>query len=600
MILYLPTPRIVRLLLCLMTSTLFCTVACVAQLSPHQLYEQFAEAYSRLDASKIADLYTSEAVLHNLYDNAPPTSLTGRTEITPYFSTMFNEYKAQGITLRLRFKIVQRRQIQNNVFDNGVYRLDILSPNAAPKAGFGRFSTVAQFDGQNWKFSSDATTNATFPEYDNVQAATIPETPTAAESESVLFAPFYDTFLGDYYTDRNECIVIGRSTRRLFAYFETTQQFRGLQKITTHRWKAGIKLLSNDTTQNGGAQEFRFHETGLDILEGGKVVIKAQKREMFKTEAVHFVGSNNATLAGTIFHPQKPSGKAIVLVHGSGAQDRNGYASIIRLLADILARESVTVLCYDKQGVGSSNGNWEVESFTDLAGDALAAMNVLRSRKDIRLKAIGLGGSSQAGWVMAKAVERSSNNRLSAVDFVLAIGAAGSGISVMEQNLYNTEIQMQCTKQFSPKQIQNALQQQRLFFEYILTRRNSDQFDRYTAELSRDSTLRDWLFPASKDIDLNAKNQWYTALEIGFNPLPVWRSYTKPALMLFGEFDDSTPTAQVQKNLEQLRKPNIHIHVLPKAQHLGLMTDSICREIEALQAFHPQFFAHIKQWLKTF
>jgi pimeloyl-ACP methyl ester carboxylesterase/ketosteroid isomerase-like protein len=564
--------------------------------SPNQLYEQFAEAYARLDASAVSDLYTPNAVLHNLYDLVLPTSLTGQAAIAQYFSDVFRPYKEQGRVLRLTFKVGERREAlrdgRNVVYDNGVYRLDILSPREPTKSGFGRFSTVAEFDGKRWKFSADANTNATFPEYDDVLTPAIPTRETASEQDATLFAGFYDTLLGDYFTEDNECIVIGRSQTRPFAYFEKTQDFRGLQKVTTHRWKAGNTVLLGGKAENA-VREFVFHPEKVEILEQGKPPIKATKRARYQTENVQFTGSNAALMAGTLFHPHNPNGKAIVLVHGSGPQDRNGYASIIRLLADIFAREGITVLTYDKQGVGSSGGNWERENFGDLATDALAVMTFLRKRNDLALRKIGLAGSSQAGWVIAKAVEASPN-----VDFVLTIGAAGSGISVVEQNLYNTRIQMQCSQQFSPKQVDAALKQQRLFFDYVLTQRNAEALDRFTAECAADSALRDWLFPTSKGVDFQAKNQWYTALEIGFDPLAVWRSYTKPALMLFGEFDDSTPTTQVRKNLEQLRKKNIQISVLQGSQHLGLQTNSVCREIQDLSTFHPQFFATMKQWLK--
>ncbi|MEJ7823606.1 MAG: alpha/beta hydrolase [Chitinophagaceae bacterium] len=467
--------------------------------------------------------------------------------------------------------------------DNGYYRLEILTPNLPTKIAFGKFSTILELADNTWKFRTDATTNANFMEFENASFLTIPK------REELLNPDFYDKLLGDYVTDDKQIIVIGRSQIRLFAYFENTQKYHGLKKINATIWTAGNTIISDRVEQ-----KFVFTTTGLEIFQGDKLVIKATKEEFYKTEKVSYSNNVGVKLGATIFKPKNPNAKAIVLVHGSGPQDRNGYASIIRLLADIFTREGITVLTYDKQGVGSSSGNWEKENFKDLGQDALAGISYLKNRKDLKLTKIGLGGSSQAGWVMAKAIEQSND-----VDFVLAIGAAGSGIPVTEQNIYNTKVQMECSRTFTQKQIDNALTQQRYFFEYVKNQKNAKELDQFTFSLSTDSLLRDWLFPMSKDIDLNNRNQWFTALEIAFNPLDIWKNYSKPVLMTFSEFDDSTPTTIVKANLEKLNKKNIQILVLPNAQHLGLNTNSVCKgDVSILQSFHKDFFLTLKKWIK--
>ena len=72
------------------------------------------------------------------------------------------------------------------------------------------------------------------------------------------------------------------------------------------------------------------------------------------------------------------------------------------------------VLRYDKRGVGRSTGNYTgvgVENSTaalgDLASDALAAVQYLKSRSDVRGKLIGLVGVSQAGWIIPLAAAQS-------------------------------------------------------------------------------------------------------------------------------------------------------------------------------------------------
>lgn len=556
---------------------------CFGQSNPDLLYENFVKAYADSDANLITSLYLANAEILNLYDESHPSSIKGEKDIRRYYTEFFQQFKEGKQTLELTFKIAERKKVQNVILDNGYYKLEILTPNSPPTTTYGKFSTVLEFVENTWRFRTDATTNTNFIDFENVNTPTIPK------RDELLNADFYDNLLGNYVSGDNQLIVIGRSQIRLFAYFENSGQYRGLKKINAHTWTAGNAIVSDEVNQR-----FVFSSNSLEIFQGDKAVLKATKKNLYNTEKVTYPNGRGSKLGATLFKPQKPIGKAIVLVHGSGPQDRNGYASIIRLLADNFARDGITVLTYDKQGVGSSTGNWEIQSFNELGQDSLAGINYLKSRKDLKLTKIGLGGSSQAGWVIAKAIEQSNN-----VDFVLTIGAAGSGIPVIEQNLYNTKIQMECGGNLNPKQIENALTQQRLFFDYIRYQKNAAEFDKFTQSLSSDNTLRDWLFPVSKDIDLNNRNQWFTALEIDFNPLNVWKNYNRPVLMIFSEFDDSTPTTIIKSKIESLNKKNIKTFVFSDAQHLGLNTSSICRnDISTLQSFHKDFFSILKKWIK--
>lgn len=553
-----------------------------AQQSPDALYENFTKAYDELNAEKIANLYVEHAEMLNLYDGGNANSTKGRSEIRKYFQDFFQRVKSKNQQLRLTFKVIDRKKNGEYSLDNGFYRLEILTPNKPSAFGFGKFSTILQQENDQYKFKTDATTNTDFEEYENAIVNTIPT------REELLYPPFYDELLGDYITNNKQIILIGRSQSRLYAYFENTNEYRGLNKINTKTWTLGKTIISNEVKQT-----FKFNRDKLEIYENERLVETATKNQLYKAEKVYFSNQQKLKLGGTLFIPLKVNGKAIVLVHGSGPQDRNGYASLIRLLADIFAREGITVLTYDKQGVWDSEGNYEFMSFTELAQDALAGVDFLKTRKDLSLNKIGLGGSSQAGWIIAKAIEQSNK-----VDFALTIGAGGSGISVIEQNIYNTEIRMKCTGIFSEQQIANALKQQKYFFNYLSNQKNAKQLDDFTKSIEKDTLISGWLFPTSTQVNLTHRNQWFTALEVGFDPLPVWKNYNKPVLMTFSEFDDSTPSKIVKPRVENLNKKNIKTVIFNNAHHIGLETNSVCKsEIAGLNKFHKDFFKTIKLWL---
>ncbi|MEM7575519.1 MAG: alpha/beta fold hydrolase [Bacteroidota bacterium] len=127
---------------------------------------------------------------------------------------------------------------------------------------------------------------------------------------------------------------------------------------------------------------------------------EAQTIDSIKTEEINF-SSNGVSLAGYIYEPPQPQA-AVVIVHGSGQTARmTGFA-------ELLASNGITVLTYDKRGVGESGGvyagpevgtnNIDSANLYLLAQDASAAVNSLQQR-DGNLP-IGLVGFSQAGWII--------------------------------------------------------------------------------------------------------------------------------------------------------------------------------------------------------
>src|SRR5688572_16504977 len=143
----------------------------------------------------------------------------------------------------------------------------------------------------------------------------------------------------------------------------------------------------------------------------------ARRVDIEQQEDVRFPGGG-VQLAGTLIAPNT-GGKhpAIVLVHGSGPQNRESILPFARFLI----RHGMAVLGYDKRGVGGSTGDWNTASFDDLAGDVVAAVEYLKTRPDIDSRQIGLLGVSQAGWIMPLAAVR-------ATDIAFLISVSGAGI----------------------------------------------------------------------------------------------------------------------------------------------------------------------------
>lgn len=319
--------------------------------------------------------------------------------------------------------------------------------------------------------------------------------------------------------------------------------------------------------------------------------ITADRADAYTTETVRFTAADGTALMGTLYLPAGAPARrpATVMLHGSGPQDRDGFASIIAVMADQLAASGRVVLAYDKRGTGGSGGAGDRAGFDTLASDARAGMALLAGRDDVDPARIGLAGSSQAGWIAAKAIADGA-----APADVLLLGAAGSAMTVAEQNLYNTRVRMQCAE-IPAGDIALALDQQTAFFEFLRNPAKAQQLDDLTARARLKPGLADWLFPDSRNTDRSAA-AWYVVLDPGFDPVPVWRSYRRQAVFLFSEFDDSTPTRAA---VARLRRIGIAPVTLRKAQHLGLATSGLCSgELGGLSRFAPGLMPAITRFAK--
>jgi len=119
-------------------------------------------------------------------------------------------------------------------------------------------------------------------------------------------------------------------------------------------------------------------------------------------EEVIFENNNaDVKLAGTLTLPDtKNSSPAVILIHGSGRNDRNGtFAGTFHLLADYLTRQGIAVLRYDKRGAGESTGDYGQSTTLDFASDVKAGIAFLKSDSRINPELIGLIGHSEGGVI---------------------------------------------------------------------------------------------------------------------------------------------------------------------------------------------------------
>ncbi len=129
-------------------------------------------------------------------------------------------------------------------------------------------------------------------------------------------------------------------------------------------------------------------------------------------EEVNFTNSSDGiTLAGTLTLPRMDGPfPAVVLLHGSAPFDRNssmyGHKPFL-VWADYLTKQGIAVLRFDKRSAGKSTGNYDTSTLEDFTRDALAAVEYLKTRTEIKVDQIGLIGHSEGGLTASLAASRS-------------------------------------------------------------------------------------------------------------------------------------------------------------------------------------------------
>lgn len=405
---------------------------------------------------------------------------------------------------------------------------------------------------------------------------------------------------GDYRTEDGRLVVIGRSSSNLIYFEPGTGAVRVLERRDS-AYVAGTGLLATDTVafRLTFADSTRRERNGFRLRFRNGRTVTARRTPRYSTEKVRFRG-DGADLAGTVFLPRvEPPWPGVVLVHGSGAQDRFGPFGYHWLVADGLARSGVAVLTYDKRGVGVSSGNWRSAGFRTLARDASAALAHLAERHDVDF--VGLWGISQAGWVAARVTQGDPSPA-----FVALVSAAGAAVTPAEQNTYNVTAELRRMDVSGPtiEQVRRAWS-----LLYAAVRDSSRSTDGGTGslaamvhKLTRSGVPERLLPPAEVTRAESGYRPWYERLDLDFDPLPVWKTYRVPLLAVFGALDRSTPSRRVARELRRVRAggARTEVRVYPGANHFLLEArEGGVDELPGLRRFVPDVFSLMATWMRS-
>jgi pimeloyl-ACP methyl ester carboxylesterase len=421
--------------------------------------------------------------------------------------------------------------------------------------------------------------------------------PRAAQAPLVL--PVDETVLreyaGVYQWGPNAFVYIqtwdefsGFGKPRQLVAFDETGEIRTLYPTDRDRFFAGpgaaisTSIESRVTFQRDAGGKITF----LTWQREGGAPRTARRVEIEKREDVGF--SNGVVrLAGTLISPVR-GGKhpAIILVHGSGAENREYILPFVRFLI----RRGVAVLGYDKRGVGGSTGDWNTASFEDLAGDVVSAFEYLKTRSDIDHAQIGLLGVSQAGWIMPLAAVR-------ATDIAFLISISGAGISAAETTVDQAQNEMTAAR-MSPQAVADIVGLMKLQYRFARTGQGWDDYAAAREKLAARMGPPPDTFPGTAD---HPYFQFIRRLYF-YDPTPTLRQLHTQTLALFGELDNNIVAeknkAAWEAALTAGGNRDYTLKILPRANHYQWEAKvGSNAEMASLTRFVPAYFTTIQDWL---
>jgi pimeloyl-ACP methyl ester carboxylesterase len=305
----------------------------------------------------------------------------------------------------------------------------------------------------------------------------------------------------------------------------------------------------------------------------------------FKEEQISFQ-NGDVMLSGTLITPPTSgSHPVVIIVPGANRTSRH----LLRMYAHNFVSRGIAALVYDARGVGASTGSAGAGSFSDFANDVLAGVRLLKSRRNINPKQIGLFGFSNSAWTITLAASRSK-------DVAFIIPQVLSGVPPWQQEMFRVESQLR-TDGFSEDVIQQAVAFMKLKYEVGRTGRDWEQLQAVTEK----SRAEKWLPYTNPPRVLEVLRQtWRT--QFSYDPLPAFEQITCPVLALWAGKDKLVPTEMsvsiINQSLKKAKNKDYTLLVFPTANHSMIEVETgASGEWSRSNGFAAGYWEMLTNWL---
>jgi pimeloyl-ACP methyl ester carboxylesterase len=296
---------------------------------------------------------------------------------------------------------------------------------------------------------------------------------------------------------------------------------------------------------------------GLTMTSPSARVV-ASRIDAYDTRALPLT-NGDITLAGEMVYPRtRGRHPAVVLVHSSGAQSRNGPIGYFRLIANLLATNGISAIVYDKRGVGKSTGTWWDATFDDLAGDLRAAIATARQQPNVDAGRVGIWGLSQAGWIAPLVASQDPD-----VAFLMLVGTAA--VSPAQQEIERVATVMKANGA-PDTDIELAGRYLRTFFDVVAGAQPWERLKSALADAAGASWLRYVPQPRSE------REVGWSPSPSTLDPAPIFAKITVPVLTIHGASDvDVRATVNSQLYAKLSVHPGSRQRVFDNADHFILV-----------------------------
>jgi len=318
--------------------------------------------------------------------------------------------------------------------------------------------------------------------------------------------------------------------------------------------------------------------------------------------------NGDVTLAGTLsLPPGSGPHTAVILLSGSGQNNRDFYPS--QMIVDDFNGNGIAALRYDDRGVDGSTGEYEESTIEDMAGDVLAAVELLQDHPNIDPEQIGILGHSYGGTLATFVASRSDD-----VAFIITLAAPSldGGTARVEQVIFQMR---------AGGMPEAAIEQQREVLTIVMdvvgegggldeilvelrlaaealsegerAQRGITDIDQYVE--STGEALQQQFPPSA------ASPYGYSV--VAYDPAPVLEELTIRILALYGELDHQVPAEVNSEAMKRIQNnsgnENFVVEVIPKANHLfqEAVTGGRSEWVTLKKELAPGLLDRITEWI---
>lgn len=264
---------------------------------------------------------------------------------------------------------------------------------------------------------------------------------SALGSSNISSTQFFSANLGSVATAERIDYFFGNATGQLGS-------FKGITSLTTDKTivHENVRLaLAFEKGEipfvlrfNHGSEidDFLLDLSAATKLEGYKLPSYANPQAYTEKEVM--VGEGRWALPGTLTLPAgEGPHPVVVLVHGSGANDRDEWLGALKPFSDLaagLASQGIAVLRYEKRSLEYSAQLSLLPNLTmkeEALDDALTAVKQMSNTEGIDQEQIYVLGHSQGGFMMPRLVEADEDKQIAGT--VLMSAPGGSFFDLMEK-----------------------------------------------------------------------------------------------------------------------------------------------------------------------